>query len=100
MDFQTYGSENFIYSSVLNKILEVALEINQIKNNYNISKIGFLIDSSLSQRHLNNVNDVSGGEFDNGTNIFALQMEIAKSLSFIFGTVRRQVVQYDENGAW
>jgi hypothetical protein len=84
----------------LNKILEITLDIHEIRNIYNVSKIGFLIDSSLSSRHLNNADSIMGGELDNGTNIFALQLEIAKTIGIVNRGVVKPIVQFDENGAW
>lgn len=81
-------------------MLEIGLDIIRYKSTYNVTRIGFLIDSSLSQRHLNAVDGVVGGELNNGTNIFALQLEIVRTLHHFFRGATKEIVQYDENGAW
>ncbi len=93
------GSESERYKDVWDNILEIGLEINYLKNVYNISKIGFLIDSALSKRH-NMLEKASTENLENGTNIFNFQVLIAMSVALIVNGQYNFIVQYDEDAAW
>jgi len=49
--FQNLGTENFVYEEVYENLFKIANEITAIKDIFAITKLGFLIDSSISQRH-------------------------------------------------
>ena len=87
------------YQNVWDNILEIGLEINYLKNVYNISKIGFLIDSALSDRH--NISEIrSTANLENGNNIFNFQVWIAMAVALMVNGQYNFIVQYDEEAAW
>jgi len=70
-----------------------------LKNIYNITKIGFLLDSSISRRH--NIAEKSATEkLENGKDIFAFEILLAVIITFIVNGPQFFIVQYNEKSAW
>ncbi len=97
--FQTLNTENERYREVYDNILETALEITQLKNNYNVTKIAWLLDTALSSRHtqaeLRNT-----GNLENGQNIFHFEILLLQALVLIINSQFNYFVQYNEETAW
>jgi hypothetical protein len=80
-----YGSEANRYREVWDDILEAALEINLLKNIYNVTQLGFLIDTSISRHH--NVSEkVTTENIENGKNIFSFEILIALVVAYIINS--------------
>ncbi len=80
-------------------VLEIALEITQLKNNYNITKIAWLFDSALSSVHAQK--EVKNtGNLENGHNIFHFEILLLQALVLIINSQMNYFVQYDEQTAW
>ena len=77
----------------------MGLEINQLKNIYNAEKIGWVIDSAISNRH-NIVQDPTSSQLENGTSIYLFQVKLAMILNFMVHGNNNFLVQYDEESAW
>ena len=77
----------------------MVLEINALKNLHNITKIGFLIDSAISNRH--NIKFSPGTDFiDNGNAIFYFQLLLVQLISLAVNGQKNYFVQFDEESAW
>ena len=48
---QKLNTEDERYREVWDNLLEIILEINYLKNLYNVTKVGFLYDTAMSSRH-------------------------------------------------
>ena len=88
-----------MFRDVYDDVLKIAFELMAIKDVYKISKLGFLIDSAISNKY-NVVNDPFTEHLENGTLIFQFQLNLARILSHIVQGQKNYVVQYDEQGAW
>ena len=84
---------------MLDNLFEIASEINIIRNTYKITRVGFLIDSSIASRY-NAPDDPFDDVLKNGTEIHQFQLRLAKILSYMMLTGRNYVVQFDEERAW
>ena len=97
--FQTLNTENERYRDVYDDVLEIALEITQLKNNYNITKIAWLFDSALSsvyaQKEIKNTD-----KLENGHNIFHFEILLLQALVLIINSQMNYFIQYDEQSAW
>ena len=99
MLFQVFGTENYAYRDVLEDIFDLGNELNTIKNLYKISRVGFLIDSTLATTY-NTTDNPFDDVLRNGTEIFQYQNMLRKLLVFILGTNKNYIVQFDEQKAW
>ena len=88
-----------MYRDVYDDVLKIAFEIMAIKDVYKIARLGFLIDSAISNKY-NAVNDPYTEHLENGTLIFQFQINLAKILMHIVQGQKNYVVQYDEQSAW
>ena len=70
-----------------------------MKNIYNITKLGFLLDSSISSRY--NVSEKWATEkLENGKDIFAFEIFLAVVIAYIVNGPQNFIVQYTEKAAW
>ena len=97
--FQKTGTDFDRYRDVWDRVLEMGLEIFQLRNIYNAEKIGWVIDSAISSRH-NIAEDQDSSQLDNGTSIYLFQVKLAMILNFIVHGSNNFLVQYDEESAW
>ena len=96
---QTFETEKAMYRDVYDNVLKIAFEILAIEDVYKITKLGFLIDSAIGNRH-NVVNDPFDEDLESGELIFDFQINLAKILSHIVQGQKNYVVQYNEERAW
>jgi hypothetical protein len=97
--FQTLNTEDERYRDVYNDVLEIALEITQLKNIYNVTKIAWLFDSALSSVH--NAKEIHNtGNLENGHNIFHFEILLLQALVLIINSQMNYFVQYNEQSAW
>ena len=96
---QTANTADQRYQDVYQQVLEMVLEINTLKNLHNITKIGFLIDSSISNRH--NIQFGPDTDFiDNGNYIFIFQLILVQLITLAVNGQKNYFVQFDEESAW
>jgi hypothetical protein len=69
-----FNTEDFRYRDVLDNLMEIGQELTYLKNVYNISKLGFAIDSSISNRHNVQDNFDQSSQLQNGQSIFKFQV--------------------------
>ena len=81
------------------ELLEIGLEIQFLKNLYNITRVGFLFDSALSNRH-SALENARSEKLENGHNIFHFEIYLLMALAFIIHAPAYYIVQYNENSAW
>ena len=89
-----------IFQDFFSDIQEIAQEINALKNLYGITKIGFALDSSVSERYNVPFEDKLLVGFTEAQSIFAVQTVIVNILSAMVNGAQNFVVQYDESSAW
>jgi len=82
-----------------NDILEAALELNFLKNTYNVQKVGFLIDSAISSKYTL-PNDLRSEKLRNASDIFNFQLELVGILQMVLNVSNTYLIQYDEENAW
>ena len=93
------GTEDERFREVYDSILEIGLELQFLKNLYNITKVGFLFDSALSSRH-DNPEKGNTDNLENGHNIFHFEVYVLMALAFIIHAPANYLVQYNEDSAW
>lgn len=94
-----FGTENYAYRDILDDLFELASEINIVRNVYKVTRVGFLLDSSISSTY-NVPDDPFDDTLKNGTEIYQFQAMLSKLLVYLTGTNRNYIVQFDEQKAW
>lgn len=95
---QTFRNETARYKEVYDYILETALEIKALKNIYNVTKVGFIIDATVSKYDAKN-GTIGGVTGNLAQGIIGFQYLIAVILMTILGS-NNYLVQFDEESAW
>jgi len=75
------------------------LEINQLKNNYNITKIAWLVDTAMSSRHIQ-TEVKNTGNLENGLNTYRFELLLLQALVLIVNSQKNFFIQFDEESAW
>ena len=96
---QTLGTENGQYKDVYDNLMEIGLELNCLKNIYNISRVGFLLDSAVSSRQQDMIL-LHGENVTTAFLIFDFQTLLLQTLAMMTQGQRNYIVQYNEDSAW
>ncbi len=94
----TFCTKNVHVKYWLNWLQEIAHEINALKNLYNITKIGFALDTSVSDRH--NVPAKDDSSLTEAQIIYRTQAVIVALLSEMIYGQKNYIAQYDETSSW
>lgn len=95
---RTNDDDRSVYRELYNNIQEIAHEINALKNLYNITKIGFALDTSVSDRH--NVPAKDDSSLTEAQIIYRTQAVIVALLSEMIYGQKNYIAQYDETSSW
>jgi len=96
---KTVGTENQRFTTLYDEILEVALELNFLKNVYKVQNVGFLIDSAMSSHYMGPDN-LFNERLVNASEIFKFQLMLGYVLETVIESPFTFLVQYDEQFAW
>jgi hypothetical protein len=97
--FQSLSVEDAAYREVYDRVLEIATEITNLKNTFNVTKIAWLFDSALSSRHLAKEN-TNTEKLENGHNIFHFTITLLQILVLMINSQKNYLIQYNEKSAW
>ena len=98
----SFGTENNRFRDIYTDVLRVVLDIKAIMNLHNLTKVGYLIDSSISKWNDPAFNpDIGNTGFRSHTSdyIFYFEYILAHVLLFAVDGAA-YFVQFDENSAW
>jgi len=79
--------------------LEIAQELNALKNIYLVDKVGYLIDSAISSKYTI-PNDLRSEHLKNASDIFKFQLKLVGIFQTILNVPNSFLIQYDEESAW
>ena len=96
---QTLGTENGQYKDVYDNLMEIGLELNFLKNLYNIRKVGFLLDSAVSSRQQDMIL-VNGENVTTAYLIFDFQKLLLQTLAMMTQGQKNYIIQCNEEYAW
>ena len=96
--FKHSNDANILYRDIYDQVIEIANEITALKNIYGITKIGFALQSSVSNRH--NVANAEDSTLTDGQVIYDTQMKLFKTLMYMINGQKNYFVQFDESAAW
>ena len=97
-----FGTELNRYVNIYEDVLKIVFDIKAIMNLHNLTKVGYLIDSSISDRHDPAFSPgIANSSFRNRTSDYIFYFEYMLAHILLFGVdMAPYFVQYDQTSAW